>query len=114
MMDENDEEQGSTFFPCPYLGGLADLNDERERHIRDGHGELLPERVELIELTLAAPERIQRKIPDDNSLQFCRWYQDLGKYVVVAVVNDSRPRKWIVTAYVTHRLPRGEIIWQRD
>ena len=113
-MENSDEERSVTFFSCPYLGGQVELNEERERHIRDGHGELLPERVELIELTLAAPERIQRKIPDDNSLQFCRWHHDLGKYIVVVVVNDSRPRKWIVTAYVTHRLPGGEIIWQHN
>ena len=102
------------YFDCPYFGVPVELNDERERHIRDGHGELIPERIEYIARTLVSPERIQRKIPDDNSIQFCHWYNDLGKYVVVAVVDDSRPRKWVVTAYVTHRLPRGEIIWQRS
>ena len=102
------------FFHCPYLGGTVELNDERERHIRDEHGELLLERIEYIADTLAFPDRIQRKVPDDNSRQFCRWYNDLGKYVVVAVVDDSTPRKWIVTAYVTHGLPRGEMIWQNN
>ena len=91
-----------------------ELNDERERHIRDGHGELLLESVEYIARTLDSPDRIQRKIPNDNSLQFCRWYNDLGKYVVVAVINDSRPRKWVVTAYIAGRLPRGEIVWERN
>ena len=103
-----------TFFPCPYLGSLVELNDEREGHIREGHGELLLGRSEYIRFALASPDRIQRKIPDDNSLQFCRWYNDLGKFVVVAVVSDPGPRKWIVTAYVTHHLPRGEIIWARE
>ena len=103
-----------TLFPCPYLGSNVELNDERMRHIREGHGELLANRLEYIAFALASPDRIQRKIPDDNSLQFCRWYNGLGKFVVVAVVSDPGPRQWIVTAYVTHRLPGGETIWARE
>ena len=95
-----------TFGPCPNLGDPVELNDEREQHISEGHGELLLSRSVYISFALASPDRIQRKIPEDNSLQFCRWYNDLGTYVVVAVVSDPGPGKWIVTAYVTHRLPR--------
>ena len=102
------------FFPCPYLSSLVELNEERGRHIRRGHGELLPAHPDYIASALADPDQIQRKIPDDNSLQFCRWNNPLGKHVVVAVVNDSGRRHWIVTAYVAHRLPKGEIIWTRN
>ena len=43
------------FFRCPYLGGLVELNEERERHVRENHSELLPDLYGHIAATLAEP-----------------------------------------------------------
>ncbi len=100
------------FFPCPYLGGMVELNEEREQHIREKHSDFLTERLYYIAGALADPDRILRKAPDADTIVFYRWYDDLDKYVLVAVVNHPG-RDWIVTAFVTRRLQRGEIIWRR-
>ncbi|MDE2785041.1 MAG: hypothetical protein OXL37_00105 [Chloroflexota bacterium] len=99
-------------FQCPFLGGLVELNDERERHIAEKHSQLLPNRPDHIATTLADPDLILRKDPEDETILFYRWFYDLDKYVLVAVVNHPG-RDWIITAFVTRRLQRGEIIWQR-
>ena len=103
------------YFPCPYLGDLVELNEERERHIRDEHSELLPSRLHLVASTLADPDLVLRRETSTGiSFPFCRWYDELGNYVIVAVVRDHTPRDWIVTAYIAGRLPKGETIWERN
>ncbi len=53
-----------------------------------------------------------------NTLLFSQQYGNgrKGRYVVVAVVNDTDPteRYWIVTAYLTKNVTQGEIIWQKN
>ena len=103
-----------TFFPCPYLGSLVELNDERERHITDRHPELMTRRPEYVAPTLAYPDRVQISPSDAGVRLFTRWYNDLGKYVVVAVVIDAPPRYWIITARIARRPARGETEWSRN
>lgn len=45
-----------TRFPCPYLRGEVELNDERECHISETHPDLLPEHRDRIAHTLANPD----------------------------------------------------------
>ena len=99
-------------FHWPYLDGLVELNNERGRHIAEKHPQLLPNRPEYIATTLADPDLILRKAADDDTILFYRWFYDLDKYAMVAVVNHPA-RDWIITAFVTRRLQRGETIWQR-
>ena len=100
-------------FRCPYLGGLVELTDERERHIINKHGELLPGRRDYIAGALADPDLVLRREGAHESILFCRWRCDAGKYAVVAVIADPG-RNWIITAYITPRLPKGETLWQRS
>ena len=100
-------------FQCPYLGGAVELSDDRERHITNRHADLLPDLLEYVAGTLASPDTILRKRPTDGTIRFYRWYYDLDKYMVVIVVDDSPPRYWIVTAFVSHGIQRGETLWQR-
>lgn len=99
-------------FHCPYLGGLVELNGERERHIAEKHSQLLPNRPDYIATTLADLDIILRKNPDDDTILFYRWFYDLDKYVMAAMVNHPG-WGWIITDFVTRRLQRGETIWQR-
>ena len=107
-------EPNPAYFPCPYLGGTVELNAERERHIGEEHSTLIPDHTGYIASVLADPDTIRLKAPPDDTTLFCRRFYDLDKYVVVVVVNHPGPRNWIVTAYVTHRLARGETLWERN
>ncbi len=101
-------------FQCPYLGGAVELSDDRERHITYRHADLLPYLLEYVAGTLASPDLILRKRPTDNDIQFYRWYYgNWNKYVVVVVVKDPG-RNWIITAFPSDRVPRGELLWQRS
>ena len=100
-------------FQFPYLGGAVELTDERERHIISKHAELLPERRAYIVGALAEPDLVLRRQSAHESILFCRWHYDMDKYAVVAVIADPG-RNWIITAYITPRLPKGETLWQRS
>jgi hypothetical protein len=105
-------------FPCSYLAGEVELSDERELHIQGHHPDLLPTYKEKIGGTLADPDQIRRSIRFGNARLFSKWYDDvvLGKHVVVVVVSEASPheRNWIVTAYVTRKIPEGDTEWKRN
>ena len=101
-------------FQCLYLGGVVELAEERMRQIRTEHSELPPDLPNYIAGALASPDLIMRKRREDGAIHFYRWYYDLNKYMVVIVVNNSGPRAWIVTAYISDRVRSGETLWQRS
>jgi hypothetical protein len=107
-----------TIFPCPYLGCEVELSDERERHIAETHPELLPEHKNKIGDTLSDPDQVRRSKRFTNACLFSKWYDDLlkGKHLVVVVVSETLPRNrdWVVTAYVTKRIPEGDVEWKRN
>lgn len=102
------------FFPCPYLDGLVELNEERERHIRENHSELLPDLYQYIATTLAEPEHIQCSQTHENTRLFTRWDEPRAKHVIVVVVSDADPRDWIVTAYIAEKPANGATEWRRN
>ena len=101
-------------FPCPYLGGMVELNDERERHIEQEHSELLPGCREYIAATLADPDHVQISPSDASARIFTRRYAELTKYVAVVVIINPGPRSWIITARIARRPARGETEWRRN
>jgi len=106
-----------TKLPCPHLKTEVELTDERERHIRDKHPELLPQYRAYLVQTLADPDDVRRDARFPNSLLFSHWFPDVkgGKFVVVVVVADPAPadRYWVVTAYVARQLSGGIVEWTR-
>lgn len=100
-------------FQCPYLGGAVELTDERERHIESRHPVLLPGCPDYIADALYEPDVVILKINTDNNFVFGRWFLELDKYTLAAVIRDDNQRCWIVTAYVARRLPKGETLWRR-
>jgi len=106
------------FFPCPYLGCSVELTDERERHIRNQHPDLLPaHRARIIEV-VGDPDQIRRSRRAGNARLFSKWFDDVrgGRHVVVVVVSDivgTNP-PWIITAYMARKLKEGEIEWLRS
>jgi len=107
-----------TRFSCPYLGSEVELSDERERHIAETHPELLPEHKDQIGDTLLDPDQVRRSTRFANARLFSKWYDDIlkGKHLVVVVVSEPLPknRDWVVTAYVTRRIPEGDVEWERS
>lgn len=95
-----------------------ELADERERHIRERHPDLLPEHREAIAVALADPEEVRRNARLGRSWRFIRWFESVrgGKYVVVVVVSATEPaaRHWIITAYIARKLTGGEVEWRRS
>ena len=104
-------------FPCPYLNADVELTDERDRHIANRHPDLLPEHHDRVADALADPDAILRDADYPSTRLFCRWFEDLigGENVVVAVVSEPSPsvRHWIVTAYISRKLPNGDLEWKR-
>jgi hypothetical protein len=107
-----------TSYPCSYLGGEVELSDERESHIAETHPELLPEYKDQIGETLRDPDQVRRSRRFANARLFSKWYDDVvkGTHLVVVVVSEAMPnsRNWIVTAYVTGRIPEGDAEWKRS
>jgi hypothetical protein len=106
------------FFHCDYLNSNVEMTEERAAHIAERHPELLPVHEELIAETLAEPDQIRRSIQFGNARLFTRWYTDLrrGKHVVAVVVSERSPneRHWIVTAYLTGKMAKGIVEWERN
>lgn len=116
--DQTRREPAMTWFRCPYLEGEVELTEERERHIAERHPDLLPEHRQRIAETLEEPEQIRRSVRFGSAKLFSRQYPDLqpGTHVVVVVVCglDATQRNWIITAYITRNLARGDVEWIRN
>jgi len=89
------------------------LTGERQRHLQTAHPEMA-DSVGRIAETLANPDRIVRSVTDDTVELYYRHYPSTpvaSKFlciVVKFVVGDS----FIVTAYYTDTMKRGESLWQ--
>lgn len=106
------------FLLCSYLGVEVELSEERERHIRNHHPDLLPEHRERIIETVGDPDHIRRSSCVGNAKLFAKWFANLrgGKYVVVVVISDHQRQSspWIITAYMARKLAEGEIEWRKS
>jgi hypothetical protein len=106
------------FLPCPYLGADVELSEERERHVRNRHPDLLPTHRERMIEAVADPDQVRRSARVGNAKLFSKWHTDLrgGNYVVVVVVSDpgQKTPPWIITAYIARKLKEGEIEWRKS
>ncbi|OQY44148.1 MAG: hypothetical protein B6247_30680, partial [Candidatus Parabeggiatoa sp. nov. 2] len=106
-----------TLFPCPYLQREVILTLEREQHITERHPDLLPQYKQYLAETLLKPLLMRRSRRANNALLFSRWFDEIrrGHYVVISVITDTVPNihPWIITAHLSRRMSKGDIIWQR-
>jgi hypothetical protein len=106
------------FHPCPRLGAVVELTDERREHVARRQSDLVPGRSRWVGETLSDPDYVVRRIEPLPALLFLRWYDSLGigKYVAVVVASDEGEsvRHWIVTTYMRRHLPAGVIEWRRS
>lgn len=90
------------------------LTEERQEHIETDHPEMQGQ-IDKIRETLIDPDIIVRSRTDSNVELFYRYYNITPvteKYlcVVVKVLSDDM---FIITAYFTDKIKRGEILWKR-
>ena len=104
----------SEFFPCPYFGDNVECTDERYAHILEGHSDLVLRYWERVAETLAYPNRVFRSDQDPNGRVFIRWYHDLEKNILAVVIRDADGRYWLINAYMTRKMPKGEVLWVRS
>jgi len=94
-----------------YEGRAIRLTDERWRHISE-HPEMARMR-EALEETLRAPEVVNESTSDPAARLYYRFYHRTivgGKYLC-AVVKLAKEDAFLVTAYLTDRVKRGEVVW---
>jgi len=90
------------------------LTEEREDHIQTAH----PERTDLPEFlgpTIRAPDRIARSRTDETVELFYRSFEITpvtSKYLC-AVVKTAVEDPFILTAYFTDSIKRGEVLWTK-
>lgn len=90
------------------------LTDERLEHLETGHPEMRGQ-LEKIQKALSDPEKVVRSITDEKVELFYRHYQTTpvtSKFICV-VVKDLTDDIFIVTAYFTDTVKRGEILWEK-
>ena len=90
------------------------LTDEREAHIETDHPEMFGQ-INKIQDTLLNPDIIVRSKTDQDVELFYLHYDNTPiteKYLCVVVkvlINDL----FIITAYFTDSIKRGEVLWKR-
>jgi hypothetical protein len=89
------------------------LTDERMAHIL-GHPEMRGQENRLSE-TLLEPEVVVQSQIDDGVRPFHRFYQGLsiGNKFLSVVVKYAQDNTFVITAYFTDRVKRGEVIWKK-
>lgn len=91
---------------------MIKLTEEGWNHITQTHPELKGMLKEL-EGVLENPELIKKSAYNENVVLFYRYYEHIyeGKHICVVVKLDNES---IVTAYITDRIKRGEIVWKKN
>lgn len=94
-----------------FQGLAVRLTDERRAHILE-HPEMVPMEA-AIEETLLHPSRVVQSFSDPQSHLYYRFYFGTivgGKFlcVVVKTLDDDA---FVLTAYLTDRVKKGEVLW---
>ncbi|MDY6895857.1 MAG: hypothetical protein SVO01_10640 [Thermotogota bacterium] len=90
------------------------LTEERQEHIENDHPEMRGQ-IHKIRNTLLDPYIIIRSRTDENVELFYKFYQHTpvkAKYLCVVVKNLSNDL-FVITAYFTDTIKRGEILWEK-
>lgn len=70
-------------------------------------------REQLID-TIKKPEFIKKSVYDSEVVLYYKHFKDIlgGKYMVVALrINIDR---FVLTGYISDRIKKGEVIWEKD
>jgi hypothetical protein len=95
-------------------GRLIRLTDERRLHLQTAHPEMTEQLSDIAEV-LARPDNIVRSRTDPTIELFYKHYPSTpvtSKFLctVVKVLPDDN---FIITAYYTDTMKRGELLWEK-
>ena len=94
-------------------GNNVSLAEERITHLLE-HPEMRGQEAK-IDKTLLEPDVVIQSQTDDTVRLFHRFYSRLSigdKYLCV-VVKYTRDDNFIITAYFTDKVKRGEVLWEK-
>jgi hypothetical protein len=94
-------------------GNSVSLTVERRTHLME-HPEMGANEP-VLAVTLLEPDTVIRSRSDDSIRLFYRFYRQLtigDKYHCV-VVKYTESRVFIITAYFTDKIKRGEVLWKK-
>jgi hypothetical protein len=96
-----------------YEGRAIRLTDERLKHILE-HPEM-KSMSHAIEETLARPEKVVQSVSDSEAHLYYRFYigTRVGDKYLCVVVKVKVDAAFVLTAYLTDTIKRGEIIWPK-
>lgn len=97
-----------------YRGKAVRLTDERLAHILE-HPEMV-EMEQRVEETLERPENVVQSVSDDEARLYYRLYPKtpVSEKLLCVVVKFGVDDAFILTAYLTDKLKRGEILWRAE
>jgi hypothetical protein len=97
-----------------YEGREIRLTDERLAHIL-GHPEMERMEPSIVE-TLRRPQSVIRSVSDDEARLYYRLYPDtvVGEKLLCVVVKAREDDAFVLTAYLTDKLKRGEVLWRAE
>ncbi len=90
------------------------LTDERYEHLISDHPEMTGQ-LDKLQMTLLVPQKVVRSRTDETVELFYRHYASTPvtrKYLCV-VVKALTDDAFIVTAYFTDAIKKGEILWPK-
>ena len=102
------------FFVCPYLGSAIECTAERRAHILEKHPDLASQNWDRVAETFAYPDMVYHSNRDGRGRGFAKWYDDLQKSTIDIAINEKDGRNWLITAYLSRKTPKGEILWARN
>ncbi len=96
-----------------YRGQSVLLTEERRKHILE-HPEM-KEMIKFIKETLFRPQQVVQSLSDKDARLYYRFYigTKVGNKYLCVVVKIVKYEAFILTAYLTDSIKKGEIIWQR-
>ena len=97
-----------------YNGSSIRLTDERFVHILE-HPEMA-NMVNAIAETLLAPERVTRSLTDSEARLYYKIYNEtiVGKKYLCVVVKETHVSAFVLTAYLTDKIKKGDLIWPKE
>ncbi len=102
------------YHPCPYFGGsIVEITDERYRHVLSRQDNFAPAYWERAGETIRDPDQAIMREQDKGAVMLYHWYDDIDKNVVAVVRTDANGCHWLVTAYMTRNVARGELLWRK-
>jgi hypothetical protein len=98
-----------------YFGRTIRLTEERLEHLLNNHPEIKAESISIIVETIQNPEQIIVSDSDNSVELFYRYYlkTTIGDKWLCVVVKNLETDFFIITAYFTNQVKKGEILWKK-